>query len=370
MMRKVAVLLVYLIVTSVSAQNKYQKLIDSIYNANQDAKGIMVHLESPSMHISWSGASGYSDFNKKIVLEADQPALVASNIKTYISATILRLVEMNKIQLNQSINSVLTEKTKKLFSNDGYDLDSIKIVHLLSHTSGISCYWDDAYIEFVNKHPKHHWTRNEQLELAVTVGDPLKKPGETFEYADVNYLLLSEIIEVVTGKPFYKAMRELLRYKELGLNSTWIPTLEETPKGVKPLVHQYDEKYNWDSYDFDPSWDLYGGGGIACTTRDLARFSYNLFNSNIIKDTDILNLIFTKINTQDTTENNYHLGLGEYEYSGIKGFGHDGFWGTSVVYFPKLETSIAVFVLEKEKSSLTSSIIERLVDDLLIKQTE
>jgi len=81
------------IVVSVSAQNKYQNILDSIYNANKDSKGIMVHIESPSKNISWSGVSGYSDFNKKIVLEADQPALVASNIKMYISATILRLVE-------------------------------------------------------------------------------------------------------------------------------------------------------------------------------------------------------------------------------------------------------------------------------------
>ncbi len=368
-MKKIIVLLFYLIVVSVSAQDKYQEVLDSIYNANQDAKGIMVHLESPSMHISWSGASGYSDFNKKLALEADQPALIASNIKTYVSATILRLVEMNKIELNQSIKSLLTEKTVELFSNDGYDLDSIKVVHLLSHTSGISCYWDDAYIEFVNKNPKYRWTRNEQLELAVTVGNPLRKPEETFEYADVNYLFLTEIIEVATEKPFYKAMRELLRFKELDLNNTWFPTLEETPKGVKPLVHQYYEKYNWDSYDLDPSWDLYGGGGIACNTRDLAYFSYNLFNSNIVKDTTILNLIFTKVSTQDTTQNNYRLGLNEFEYSGIKGFGHGGFWGTVVVYFPKLNTTIAVFVLEKGKSSLTSSVIKQMVDVILLNQT-
>ena len=222
-------------------------------------------------------------------------------------------------------------------------------MHLLSHTSGIYCYWDDTYVDFVNKYPKHRWTRNEQLERAITVGNPLGKPGETFEYADVNYLLLSEIIEVVTGQPFYQVMRELLLYKELNLNSIWIPILEETPKGVKPLVHQYYEKYNWDSYNLDPSWDLYGGSGIACTTSDLARFSYDLFHSNIIKDTATLNLIFTKINTKDTTQNSYHLGLVEYSYRGFKGFGHDGFWGTVVVYFPKLDTSIAICFRERKK---------------------
>lgn len=363
-MKKIIVFLFLFIEISVSAQNKFQKVVDSIYNANQDAKGIMVHIESPSLNISWSGASGYSDFNKKQVIEEDQPALIASCIKTYVSAAILRLVEMGKIQLNQPIKNLLTEKTQKLYGNGGYDLESIKVRNLLSHTSGIECYWDDAYIEFVNENKKYRWTRDKQLELAITVGDPLGKPEETYSYADVNYLLLTEIIEVQTNKPFYKAMRELLRYKELGLNSTWFPTLEEKPKAVKPLVHQYFEKNGWDSFDFDPSWDLYGGGGIACNTKDLARFSYNLFNSNIVRDTSILNLIFTKINTQDTIQNSYRLGLEEYEYNGIKSYGHGGYWGTKVAYFPKLETSIAVFVLEKEKSYLIDSIMNRMVDVL------
>lgn len=369
-MRKIVVLLICLMAVSASAQNIYQKVIDSIYNANQDSKGIMVHIESPSKSISWSGAAGYSDFEKKTILEADQPTLIASNIKTYVSATILRLVEMNKIQLNQPIKSVLTENTIKLFSNDGYDLDAIKVVHLMSHTSGIDGYWDDEYLDFVNENPKHRWTRNEQFERAVSVGTPIGKPEETFGYADVNYLLLTEIIEVKTGKPFYETMYELLRYKELDLNMIWFPTLEEAPKGVKPLAHQYYEKYGWDSYNLDPSWDLYGGGGIACNTKDLARFSYNLFNSNIIRDTTTLNLIFTKVNTQDTDQNNYLLGLEKFEYSGIRGFGHGGFWGTVVVYFPELDTSIAIFVLEKEKSSLNTNIMNQMVDILLLNQTK
>ncbi len=369
-MKKTILFLFLLILLSSCTRNKnkkdlytyFQESIDSIYNANHDAKGIMVHIESPNNDISWSGASGYSYFTNKKVIEADQPALIASNTKTYVSAAILRLVEMEKIKLNQTIKNILTQKTKALFISDGYDLDSIKVVNLMSHTSGIYDYWDDKYVDFVNANKKHRWTRDEQFQLAITVGDPIAKAGETFSYADINYLLLTEIIEVITNKPFYKAIRELLRYKELGLNNTWFVTLEKIPNDSKPLVHQYFEKYNWDSYNLDPSWDLYGGGGIASNTCDLARFYYDLFNMKIVKNTSVLNQIFTHIVTQDTVQNHYHLGLSEYEYNGIKGFGHDGYWGTVAVYFPKLKTSIAVFVLEKEKSYLSRKIIEQIID--------
>ena len=171
-MRYLWTLLIAVILVSCSEKKKtdyllvnFQQSIDSIYNANLDAKGIMVHVESPSKNISWSGASGYSDYNKKQILEADQPALIASNIKTYVSSTILRLVEMSKIRLNQPIKYLLTENTQKLFIDDGYELDSIKVFHLMSHTSGIEDYANEAYLEIIDANPKHRWTRNEQLQF-------------------------------------------------------------------------------------------------------------------------------------------------------------------------------------------------------------
>lgn len=76
-----------------SYETQLKALLDSIYTKNPTSIGVMIHVEAPDKAISWSGAKGYSDKNKQISLEADQPALIASNIKPFISATILRLAE-------------------------------------------------------------------------------------------------------------------------------------------------------------------------------------------------------------------------------------------------------------------------------------
>jgi D-alanyl-D-alanine carboxypeptidase len=112
------------------------------------------------------------------------------------------------------------------------------------------------------------------LQQAVKMGDPLGKPEDVFHYEDANYLLCTEIIEEVTNKPFYEAMRELLRYDELGFTDTWFPTLEAKGENTKTLIHQYWDEMGWDSYNIDISWDLYGGGGIATTTKETAQFFY------------------------------------------------------------------------------------------------
>jgi len=364
------ILLQLLISTSFgqSLQNQFQKTIDSIYHANPDVIGYIVAVEAPDRNISWTGAVGNSSIDSLQKLDPYQPALIASNIKTYVAATILRLVEENKIDIQQTIKELLTEKTSKLFESDGYMLDSIKVVHLLSHKSGIASYGNDEYYQFVSENPKYRWTRNEQLERTITVSDPLSKPGMGYHYSDVNYLLLTEIIEQLTGQPFYTAMRELLMYKELGLDNTWHITLEDVPVGSKPLIHQYFISANWDSYNIDPSWDLYGGGGIACTMEDMAKFISNLYNLKIVKDPATLNLIYTKIETVDSVGNNYYLGIQEFDIQNMKGFGHGGAWGTYNFYIPELNTTIALCPINAEKRKLNPIVIERIVSLLKTKE--
>ena len=344
---------------------KLQTLLDSVNAAQPSSIGVMLHVESPQKGISWSGASGYASKEKKTLLEADQPALIASNIKTYVSASILRIVEEGQLNIDQPIKDLLTDQTRGLFEARGYQLDEITLQHLLSHTSGLQDYANQDYIDFIDQNKKYRWTRDEQLALTLKIGAPLGGPGFTYNYADANYLLCTEILEGITQKPFYTAMRDLLDYQSLGLNNTWMPTLEEKPEGTKTLAHQYWSEMGWDTYDIDVSVDLYGGGGIACTTSDLARFAYDLFNYKVVKDTATLNLIYTEIPTDDTKTSRYYLGITDYEIEGYKAYGHSGFWGTQVYYFPELKTAIAVFVLERDQRGLRPEIVKKAIITML-----
>ena len=108
--------------------------------------------------------------------------------------------------------------------------------------------------------------------------------GYEWSYSDVNYLLLSEIVEETTGTSFYLAMRDLLQLDDLGLDHTWFYTLEKDPKNIKTLIHQYKESRNWAStYDDSPTFGLYGPSGIVSSTGELAKFSKYLFGNKIFK---------------------------------------------------------------------------------------
>lgn len=344
-----------------STEAKLQKLLDSVYAANPDAVGVLIHVEAPDKNISWTGAAGHPGKATTAALDKNQPLLTASNTKPYVSAAILKLAEAKKITIGQPIKTLITEKSAKLLEAGGYDLNVITVKHLLSHTSGIFDYANEAYFDFVNAHPTHKWTRDEQIERTVTEGDPLAAPGEKFAYADVNYLLLTEIIEKCTGKPFYTAIRQLLDFKKHKLDLTWFINLEKTPAGAKALVHQYWNKYNWDSHNLDPSWDLYGGGGIAATIKDMAVFFQVLFTGRIIKDKALLQQMHTLVLQRE--QSNYCLGLRNLVFGGTtEAWYHGGFWGTDVMYVPEVNATIAACTLQKDSRELNAALSQKILE--------
>ncbi|PUV24585.1 serine hydrolase domain-containing protein [Sphingobacterium athyrii] len=365
-MKKILLLTTYCIPFIGFAQllTVFKNTVDSIYDKNRDAIGVIVHVEAPKRNISWSYAKGIADTKTNKPLDYQQPVLIASNTKPYVAAAVLRLVEKRKITIDQPIKKLLTDKTRRLFEGDGYDLDAITVKHLLSHTSGIQDYVDEAYFEFVSLHPTYKWKKEEQIERSIEIGSP-KAVGQKFSYGDINYLLLTEIIEQKTHQPFYTAIRDLLKYQELNLTKTWFIDLEKYPSNTMPLAHQYADKYKWDSYDIDPSWDLYGGGGIATTAKESALFFQYLFEGKIIQNEQLLEAMHTYVLPSDQSK--YCLGLYHFDM-GFNAYYHGGWWGTDVIYSPESNATITVFTLQKGFQHIVNPFIGKEFQKLLIKK--
>lgn len=337
-------------------------MLDSVYRENPKALGILIHVEAPDQGLSWTAASGFAEKSASAPLRIDQPVLIASNTKPYVATAILRLVEEGVLQLNMSIGPLLTPETRDLLETDDYDLSSITIRHLLSHTSGIHDYVDDAYFDLVIARPKHQWGKEAQIQRSLDVGDPLWTPGHSFSYGDINYILLAEILETQTKEPFYAAMRRLLKLKALGLKNTWFETLEPRPEGLAAFAHQYARNFQWDSYELNPSWDLYGGGGLAATVKDGALFFQHLFEGHIVKDAELLRTMSEYVLPSETSK--YCLGVYHFDF-GYPLYYHGGWWGTDVNYSPETNASIAVYTLVKEQRGVVNPFLGKEIQRLL-----
>jgi D-alanyl-D-alanine carboxypeptidase len=81
-------------------------------------------------------------------------------------------------------------------------------------------------------------------------------------------------------------VRSLVRFDKLGLRHTWWETLEPAPAGVPDRAHQY--LGGFDSHGIDPSFDLYGGGGIVAPMAELAHFLTALLGGQVFEQRETL----------------------------------------------------------------------------------
>src|SRR5262245_4186273 len=301
--------------------------------------GVALAVRAPGL--AWSGAAGVADRASGRPLARSAGFRIASVTKTFTAAAILRLVEEGKLSLDDPIARHLSAATITVLRRGGYDVDAIRVKQLLQHTSGLYDYAENqAFQAFVVSHPHHRWTRAEQISFAMTHGKPLSPPGAQFHYSDTGYILLGEVLERVTGHGLAAAYRRLLGFNRLGLDQTYLETLEPKPEQAMPRAHQYLGQL--DTASFDPSFDLYGGGGLVSTVDDLSLFYRALFTGHVFARPSPLRTMLGQPATAGVND----LGMGIFAESiGHQVcWHHDGFWGTTVLHCPRLGVTIAITV--------------------------
>ena len=232
-------------------------------------------------------ATGIDDRATATPLSPHAGFRIASNTKTFVAATVLRLAEQGALALDDPIAGRLSAETVDVLRGDGYEPDVITVRELLLHTSGIYDYGQDpAYQAAVGADPTRRWTRLEQVQWAVTHGQPTGEPGQQYGYSDTGYILLGEIIEQASGAPLADTVRTLLDFDGLGLDETYWESLERAPSGIAGRAHQYFGEF--DGYALDPSFDLYGAAGLVSTADDLSAFYRALLRGELFSRPETL----------------------------------------------------------------------------------
>ena len=337
------------------ASRELRGLVDSLLAANPDVPGIALAVLGPGGCVLFNEAGGVANRATRAPLTPEHPHRIASNTKTYTAAAILRLMELGKLALDDPMTRHLPAASLASLRRDGYDVDHITIRHLLNHTAGLYDYAMDPHlVAIVERDPTHRWTRAEEVDSAVAWGTAYNAPGQGYHYSDTGYILLGEIIERLTGQPMARAFRDLLHFDALGLTSTWLETMEPPPPGVIDRAHQYLGE--GDTYGFDPSFDLYGGGGLAATPRDMARFTRALFMGGVYRDRGTIDVMMT---VPPGIQANRTYGAGLYRQpvrDDLAGWGHSGFWNTFSFHLPGRDVTVAASITQQGRSPLARAL--------------
>ncbi len=151
---------------------------------------------------------GMANREKKRSVTPDTPFNLASGGKMFTAVAILRLIQAGKLQLHDPLIKVLPTYPDQAVAK------RVTVAHLLSHSSGLADYWDDAF--------EQHWGEIKELSdyIPFITKQPLlsEKVGQGF-YSNSNFILLGLIIEQVTGQDYYTHIEETL-FKPLQMAHT------------------------------------------------------------------------------------------------------------------------------------------------------
>ena len=340
---------------------RLQSVLERV-SADRMVPGVIAMVDAPQAGINFQSVAGFGDMEDISPLSTDDTFRIASITKLHIAASILRLVEERVLDLQEPISKRISNITRDQLDSTGYEIEKITISQLLSHTSGLRDHaGSDVYLEAVISAPKKTWSRPSQVALAMSLGAPLAMPGKLFHYSDTGYVVLGEIIERATGDSLAAATRRLLDFVSLGLQSTYWEQVEDAPEAASHRTRQYIGEI--DATGFDPSLDLYGGGGLVSTNKDLCMFVRALFQGRVFHDPKTLAAGFMVPRTERPPGSHVHSRLAMVIPMGASfGWGHLGFWGCGVAWSPEHDLVVSVTINQSspDEEGLLLNFIEEL----------
>ncbi len=265
-------------------------------------------------------------------MEADSVFDLASLTKAVATATsVMLLVERGQVRLSDPVGKHLKELDREATRG-------VTVEQLLTHAAG---FVPDNSIKDYEQGEAEAWRRL----LAL---DPQKKPGEAFQYSDVNFELLGKLVERVDGRPLERFFAEEFA-APLGLNDTMFrPT--DALRGRAVATEQRDGAWLVGEVH-DPRAALLGGvaghAGLFSTAGDLTRYAQMMLGGGALDDVRVLSPLTVRELIRPRTVAEARRGAGwdiRSPYSKNRGdfysdsaFGHGGFTGTAMWIDPKLD---------------------------------
>ena len=316
-----------------------------------EAGGVVARVDAPAgQH---TVAVGPADVRGDDRLSGDEAFRVGSITKMFTATAALQLVEDGAIGLDAPVAEVVPERAA-LFERGA----EVTLRQLLSHAAGLPGdvgpeffhdAWDLGYIDVddgvatvdcadVERHDRWDYVD----------GDAAFEPGTDWQYSNVGYQLVGEIIEAVTGQPLEDVYREQI-LAPLGMEDSWLDCPEDPRHEHAGGYHppHIDDLPGQDDVPFDVTMlarHAWAAGGLVSTAEDLSVFARALLGGELFDDEATLAAML-----EPGPGRAYGLGLSLGGGSGAVTVGHSGSlagYGSQLSY--DVDRDIVIVVLSNK----------------------
>lgn len=208
----------------------------------------------------YAGNTGYTNLAEKIPVSSASLFRIASMSKSFTAMAILKLREEGKLRLDDAASRYIP--VLKDMSLLAADAPPITIRDLLTHSAGFpeDNPWGDRQLDIT------HDVFTAMLQRGISFSNV---PGVTYEYSNMGFAMLGEIIRVVSGLPYQEYITENVLLP-LGMTHTvW----EYTKAPPSLLAHGY----RWLNDNWQEEALLHDGvygamGGLITSIEDFSKY--------------------------------------------------------------------------------------------------
>ncbi len=288
---------------------------------------------------------GLANVELNVPVTSETVIRLGSVSKQFFATAIMKLMQDGKLSIEDSVH--------KFFPDAPETWRPITLKNLLTHTSGLQRE-GPAYNNFKIQ---------PDLDIIKSAYPlPLRfKTGEKYEYCNLGYFMLAEIIKQVSGMPWQDYINEQL-FIPAGMNNSYVTDFNLIiPNRANGYMHKKDKLVN-----ATPMYAIRPSGGFLSTSSDMIKWEKVIREGKIILKKDNWEKLWQPyIKTSDDVNSKEYYGFGWEinEYNGHKYIVHDGAnTGFRSDFARYVNDGISIIILTNTDEADPQLVVNALVD--------
>jgi len=329
--------------------------VDTFIETAQRDRDIPSISVSVAQHgkIIYEKAYGLADREKHLPAAPNTPYYVASVTKALTGISLMILQANHKIDLDRPANDYL--RSARLHS-PMWDVSQATVRRVANHTAGLTTYDHKCIVGDARCHAS--------TEVAIErYGLVFWPPGDHFDYSNLGYGVLGQIISNVSGESFPEFLRREI-FEPLKMNDCYLPVTGDLRIG---------SAVNYGDRSAKPSplhvSDTPAASSARCSAHDLAVFGSFVLGTpvqgqkKILADNSLRRLLYSD---EASAGEHYSFGWDRNDAQDYKGvFAQGGTEDSFAVLQLIPEAGLSVAVISNTGTTFPFEIVDRIVGTLL-----
>jgi CubicO group peptidase (beta-lactamase class C family) len=318
----------------INAKQKEQQLDTFFQHRFVDGRFSGCVLVAQRGIVLYKKAFGWADHEKRDSLKLSSSFQLASVSKQFTAAAIMLLHQQGKLNYTDSVGKFIPD----------FCYHGITIKELLTHRAGLDKYTNicDNYYRAKGCEPGIFTNDSAIGIMSMLNVKPFREPDKKFDYSNTGYVILADVVEKISGQPFYQFMQENF-FLPLNMRHTWINTDEKTHT---EKTKGYFGKWNcWQENFLD---QVSGDKGVFSSVEDMYLWDRSLRNNTILKP-EILKEAYTGYSPELGTKKYWNYGFGWRTITfedGATAVFHNGWWhGYTSAFYRGLSDDVTIIIL-------------------------